>query len=616
MDESEINFDDVDNNSAGGSVVETYSIGEVIDELKTYGMKGEHYKIEQQIGQGGMATIYKAYHIGLKHSTVLKVILPEIMDDHDMVTRFVEEARITSQLQHGNIVPVNDIGILSNERIFYSMYLVEGEELEAILKQLVSGDVAYEKKYNIHSLLTIFRKVCDACAFAHSKKILHRDIKPDNIMIGNFGDVYLMDWGLAAREESIGEDVEMDDDLSQSTAVIKLLDERDQYIRATPAYMSPEQAYGKTSTLDRRTDIFLLGATLYAIATLCEPYTGDTLAEAMSYARTCNFIPPNERAPERNIPDDLCSIIMRAMQENPEDRYQTVEEMCVDIDAFINGNAISIKKSFRSGTFLIREGDVGNEAYVITEGKVEVNKMIDDIKVNLRTLGPGDCVGELAVISPAPRSATVMALGDVEVIVINENIIKQGIEKLPSWMTKIIQSLVEHLREATGNVHYLISKDCSYHVIAQVRLLYPAMGRLARDEKINDVLIVVETGRLIREITLNLSIPEDRITAVITTLFECGLLRPYRESEFFIPNFQTFYKFTDFTAKRLGIQSAITNERAPFLFASNIETTLSLMDSDKIDEQSDLETVYSEQLTDAKIDSTQFFDSLYNAVIR
>ncbi len=273
--------------------------------------------------RGGWRNLQKLT-IGLKHSTVLKVVLPEIMDDHDMVTRFVEEARITSQLQHGNIVPVNDIGILDNSRIFYSMYLIEGEELEAIIKELASGNKAYEKKYSMHSLLSIFRKVCDACAFAHSKKILHRDIKPDNIMVGNFGDVYLMEWGLAAREEFIGEDVEMDDDLSQSTAIIKLLDERDQYIRATPAYMSPEQAYGKTTLLDRRTDIFLLGATLYAIATLCEPYTGDTLAEAMSYARTCNFIPTNN--PRSG---DSVSTFFHTGLENLQGRF-TTSNLAVD----------------------------------------------------------------------------------------------------------------------------------------------------------------------------------------------------------------------------------------------------------------------------------------------
>jgi len=598
-----------------------YSIEEVMDELATYGMTGDQYQIEQQLGQGGMATIYKAYHIGLKRFTVLKVVLPEIMNDSDLATRFVEEARITSQLQHQNIVPVNDIGILNNERIYYCMNFIEGEELEVILRQLSQGNEEYEKKYNLFALLTIFRKVCDACAFAHSKEILHRDIKPENVMVGRFGDVYLMDWGLAARENKDQAPAEssMNDDLSQSTAIIKLLDDRDQFIRATPAYMSPEQAYGETTYLDQRTDIFLLGATLYAIATLCEPYTGESVREAMSYARTCNFISPAERAPDRNIPDDLCRIIDKAMACKPDDRYQSVNELCVDIDALMKGHAISIQKSFRSGSFLIKEGEIGNEAYVITNGQVEVYKVIDGIKVHLRDLGPGDCVGELAVIAPAPRSATVMALVDVDVIVINKDIIKQGIELLPPWMTKILQTLVEHLREATDNIHYLISKDCGYHVIAQVRLLYPTLGTASRDPESGSVTISVNTDTLVREITLNLSIPSDRVTSVISKLFESQLLRQFGETEFIIPNFQTFYHFVDFSAKKLAIESAITNDRTPLLFASEIETALSLTVTEKIGSDSDLEPIIPECMentadSSAEQGSISHLNSLYAKV--
>ncbi len=555
-----------------------HSTSNIVEELTAYGMTGDQYRVEAQIGEGGMATIYKVSHMGLKRPAVMKVIRTRIMNDPDLLARFIEEARITSQLEHPNIIPVNDIGVLNNERIFFTMKFIEGEELEQILRRLRSDDDAYTAKYNLFALLSIFRKICDACAFAHSKGILHRDIKPDNIMVGSYGEVLLMDWGVASRENQASNLADDDDEnsVSSSLTAIESLDADDEFIRATPAYMSPEQARGDAHRIDRRTDVFLLGATLYALATLNEPYAGDSINEILDYAQNCNYIPPEQRAPEREIPEDLCKIINRAMSLAAEDRYQSVAELCVDIDALLKGHAISVQRVFKSGRYLINEGEIGTEAYVIVEGMVEVFKTVNNARVPLVTLSNGDCVGELALISPAPRSASVVAVADTEVIVINKDIIKQGFGKLPPWMARAIQSLVDRLRDVTSDVNYLAGNKHLHQVMSQMRLLYPFLCEFSTDAETNVPFLVVDSHRMINEISHNLSLPVERITLQVNRLVEIGIVDVVDEQYITIPSYPIFYRFVDFVSGKHDLQSEVDVVRDPRFLASDAEFVMSL----------------------------------------
>ena len=157
----------------------------------------EKYLVGEKVAQGGMGAIYKVHDQDLQRTSVLKVILPNTMEDVLLFRRFIEEARITGQLEHPNIIPVHELGVLGANKLFFSMKYVKGEALGSILRKTRDVDPNYIKKFSLYTRLTIFRKVCDAVAYAHSKKIIHRDIKPDNIMVGEYGEVLLMDWGLA-----------------------------------------------------------------------------------------------------------------------------------------------------------------------------------------------------------------------------------------------------------------------------------------------------------------------------------------------------------------------------------------------------------------------------------
>ena len=565
-------------------------VNELMNELNTFSITGKKYRVENQIATGNMGAIYQAYDMSLRRSSVLKIILPHIKKKPGQVVRFVDEARITGRLEHPNIIPINDIGVLENDQVFISMKYVHGEQLRTILKNIENGDPEYTSKYTLYTLLTIFRKVCDACAFAHSKGVIHRDIKPENIMVGDYGEVLLVDWGLAKLKDKPEETIYTEYDRLKAENIAATQSQVGA-VKGTPAYMSPEQARGLVDQIDKRTDIFLLGTTLYTIAALHEPFTGRDIYEVVTNSENCNFTPPHLRTPERQIPEELCNIIVRAMQKNPDDRYQCVEELCEDIDALMEGRAVSVEKGFKKGEFLMMEGEVGKVAYVILKGRVEVFKTMDDIKIKLVELTDGDCVGEMAMISDAPRSASVIALEDTQVIVITKELVKQGLDKLPPWMAGVVRALVDRLRAATTNIHPLMSTDCNYHVMNQLRLLFPLMARPVKDSYTKAQILSVNTRDIIDEIGQNLCLMTDRVTIILSKLLEIGILKPFGNDRIIMPNFHLYCQFVDYVAKRQYVKTKIPEARFPVFFASDSELVMSLQDDDKLESESNIEEI-------------------------
>ena len=570
---------------------------EVRQELLALGLTGDKYTVEERIAQGGMGAIYRVFDKGLKRDTVLKVVLPDVMRKPELLSRFVIEARITGQLEHPNIIPVHDIGVIGEDKLYFAMKLIVGEELGWMLKKIRAGDQDVLRKYSIFSLLTIFRKVCDAVGFAHSNGILHRDIKPDNIMIGDYGEVLLVDWGLARRmdEPDSAEGMGREEDLAtmkgEPTAAIAVKT-RDGVVKGTPAYMAPEQATGKTSEINERTDIFLLGATLYAIATLNAPYTGDDIYEMVINAENGNFVHPSVRAPERLLPDELCRIILKAMAHKPEDRYQTAAELSEDIDALLEGRAVSVRKDFAAGQLLMREGDVGEEAYVIVTGEVEIYKTINEKQVMLVHLTDGDVVGEMAMIAKAPRSATVKAVKDTEVVVITDELMKQGLSKLPPWMGRTVEALVNRLRVANANVHPLMAGNCIYHVLNQVRLIYPHWATPGRDNFTQQMVLTLHTANTIQEISDSLCLDRARVALAFSKLLETPLIKPFGNDSFTIPNYELFCYFTDLARVESGVETQLQDDRNAILYAGANEVLISLCQGDaKETNADDLEPV-------------------------
>jgi serine/threonine-protein kinase len=335
------------------------------------------------------------------------VLLPPRKSHVSTIKGFVKEAKIHGLLEHPNIIPLHELGLLHEAGLFFTMKQVQGETLTEILTAIKRGNPDYLEKYTTYALLSIFRKVCDAIAYAHSLGIIHQDIKPDNIIVGQYGEVFLIDWGAARVVGDVNKE-----GLAQFLLLKDMQAETESgslgRLQGTPSFMSPEQACSERHEVDIRSDIFLLGATLYTIFTLTLPYMGKTVSDVLQKAKTRKLIPPDQRSPERQIPEEACRIILKAMAYHKTDRYQTVEALAQDIDLLIAGRwPQQDTREFRTGDTLMQEGDVGEEAYLILDGSVLVTKERGGTSIVLGIYQEGDIVGEMSLISEEPRSATI-----------------------------------------------------------------------------------------------------------------------------------------------------------------------------------------------------------------
>ena len=395
-------------------------------------------KVGGEIGRGGMSVIREALDTNLLRTAAIKMIHPDISLDVNTRRRMIEEAQITAQLDHPNILPVHELGVMDDGRLFFTMKAVEGRTLTEILDV---QDPATRTDKQLMDLLQSFLRVCDAVAFAHSLSVIHRDLKPDNIMVGDFGEVYLMDWGISRlKNRDQVEPVDSEDRRYryQSTT------EKGKYL-GTPHYMSPEQATGDHNATDERSDIFSLGAILYEILTKRPPYQARHTMEVLVMSAERDLRPPTEVV-SFNLPPRLCSIAMKAMAKRPEERYQSVLEFKQDLEGFLDSGWQFQMQMFQPGDEIVREGEVGEEAYIITGGRCRVFKVVDHKQMELTQIGAGDVFGETAVFSDEPRNATVQAMDRVTVRVVPREFFA-GDMGMGMWMGLFVKALAHRFNE-------------------------------------------------------------------------------------------------------------------------------------------------------------------------
>ena len=329
----------------------------------------ENYDIGREISTGGMGSVLEATDAKLDRTVAIKVMLLDAHADAHLRRRFVREARVLALLAHPNIVPIYDIVWEDGLPLFYSMKLVKGRTLQAILDDLRREDAAALRDYPLAHLLTIFRKVCDAIAFAHSQGVLHRDLKPANIMVGEFGEVLVMDWGLAKLLRGHDEAGILNDEGETAPTFGDTLSGS---VLGTPSYMSPEQARGSLEDLDERTDIYALGGILYAILTLRPPVEGKTSREVLEKVSRGEIITPTAsksglgsggKAFEKGdalqatlikplphvrggrVPAALSSVAMQALRLEKTKRYPSVIALSADIEAYLTGFATTSEQA-------------------------------------------------------------------------------------------------------------------------------------------------------------------------------------------------------------------------------------------------------------------------------
>jgi hypothetical protein len=302
----------------------------------------ERYETKERVGRGGMKEVVRAIDRMTGREVALATV---ISDDPDHVESFLQEARVLAALEHPNIVPIYDVGLADSA--YFTMQLLSGSTLGTILQRLKSGDADCTSRYSLRRRLDMVERVCEAIVYAHSQRVAHLDLKPDNIQVGQYGEILLVDWGGARR---------LDDPLEfpeSHTAAPGSQFGFDRQI-GTPGYMAPEQIDVRNGICDERTDVFALGAILYAVLTLEVPFTGNTTDEVFALTKTGTVQQPSQRCPDLDVPPGLEAICLKAMQPDPEARYQSVEAMYNDLLKYKGGFAPSAEEaSFRKQIALL-----------------------------------------------------------------------------------------------------------------------------------------------------------------------------------------------------------------------------------------------------------------------
>jgi len=280
------------------------------------------YRIASTLGQGGMGEVRLCSDAFVGRDVAMKV---STVTSPSAQARFLREARVQGQLEHPAVVPVYDIGVEEGNNTFFTMKRIVGYTFEDIINGLHAGDPDLTARFTQRRLLTALSQIALALEFAHQRGVIHRDLKPANLMLGNFGEVYVLDWGIAKIAAADAHTQPSPDDHATT----------DGTILGTPGYLSPEQAQGRSNECDPRSDLYSLGLVLYEVLTLEFAHEGPTVGKLLSSTLQLDGARPRARRADvaREL-DDLC---WQATRLDPADRYASARALHDDLERFLDG---------------------------------------------------------------------------------------------------------------------------------------------------------------------------------------------------------------------------------------------------------------------------------------
>lgn len=394
------------------------------------------------IARGGGGAVRRAFDCETQREVAIKIL--DGTADAAARAHFLAEARVMARLDHPGIVALHDIGRDERgEPSYLLMKLVEGRTLEDAIASTSFGPAT---AHVLEPLLQALLRVCEAVSFAHGRGVIHRDLKPGNVMLGSHGQVYTMDWGMALLRDRPADAAPSTGSPPARVDMPAVPDLHD--VCGTPAYMAPEQARGAVAEIDERSDVFGLGAILYEILTLQPPHRGRDLATTLEAARRCRIAPADLAAPPgRNVPARLAAICSTALSPEPDARHRSVDAFAQDVEDFVRGGGWFPIERFPAGAVMLREGEPGDRAFIIAEGCCEVFRKIGHATRVLRRIGAGQAVGEVALLAPGPRIASVRACTDVSVMVVTRASLERELARAP-WMGSLLREAAERYSEA------------------------------------------------------------------------------------------------------------------------------------------------------------------------
>jgi WD40 repeat protein/serine/threonine protein kinase len=354
--------------SASGSFARdgSVSVQTVLERLDDEASGFQRYRVRREIDHGGMGRILRVWDGTLRRPLAMKVMLEgtgvaggRAAADERKLSRFLDEAQITGQLDHPGIVPVHELGLDDQGHLYFTMRLVRGRSLRTIFELVADRREGWTRA----RALGVILKVCEALAYAHSKRVVHRDIKPANVMVGRFGETYVMDWGLAkvmgTDEEpapsSTPDDGSLDEVVTDRAELERHTPESplmtvDGTVVGTPAYMSPEQAEGRLDDVGPQSDVYAVGALLYHLMSGRMPYVepGERGRPRSVLEAVRKGPPPALDAIAPDVPPELVAISERAMAREPGARYQDMLEMAEELRAYLEGRVV---RSYEQGAW-------------------------------------------------------------------------------------------------------------------------------------------------------------------------------------------------------------------------------------------------------------------------
>lgn len=386
------------------------------------------YRELSELGVGGCGRVTRAWDAVLKRVIAHKRVR---FDDEMRKGMLQHEARLLAWLDHPGAVPVFEGSFDEEAGAFYTMRLLEGDTLRERLD--AKGQLA------VREAIRIVARISETMANAHAKGVLHLDLKPANIMLLPYGQVCILDWGVARFH-----------DMDAYRAYLRSVGEAEEApeagyagVAGTPAYMPVEQATGDGVSVGA--DIYACGTLLYEMLAGELPHRTGSSALAVFQKALAEVTPLREH--RADIPEALEALCLQMIAPDPDDRPASFDDVLAALDQLNHGATNAEERRLAPGQVLFREGDRGAEAFQILEGAVAISVAGPEGPTELARRGVGDLIGEMAVVSGAPRSATVTAVEPTRVAVVTGDVIERALEASNPLVARMLRSLVDRLRE-------------------------------------------------------------------------------------------------------------------------------------------------------------------------